>query len=136
MVFRTYSQLSALETFKERFEYLTIGGSVGRETFGPERYLNQGFYTSFEWKRVRDEVIARDLGCDLGVSGHDIYDKIIIHHMNPIQPEDIVHGNPDIIDPEYLISTRHETHNAIHYGDQKLLIMGLQERKPGDTKLW
>lgn len=115
---------------------MKIGGSVGRETFGFERHLNQTFYRSPEWKRVRHQVIARDLGCDLGIEGFEVYDRIIIHHMNPMTPDDILHRNIDILNPEYLISTAHKTHNAIHYGDISGVPTAFVERRPGDTKLW
>ena len=106
------------------------------ETFGYERWLNQAFYHSREWRQIRQAVIARDLGCDLAVQGREIHDKVIIHHMNPMTANEIMHGNPDIIDPEYLISTSHPTHNAIHYGDSSLLVKPYTARRPGDTKLW
>ena len=136
MTFRTYSELSQLHTFEDRFEYLKVGGSVGRATFGFERHLNQTFYRSPEWKRIRQQVIARDLGCDLGVDGFEIFDRLIIHHMNPMGPKDIHDRNMDILNPEYLISTAHKTHNAIHYGDISLVPTSFVERSPGDTKLW
>lgn len=136
MTFRTYSELSQLQTFEDRFEYLKVGGSVGRATFGFERHLNQTFYRSPEWKRIRQQVIARDLGCDLGIDGFEIFDRIIIHHMNPMGPKDIQDRNLDILNPEYLISTAHKTHNAIHYGDISLVPTSFVERSPGDTKLW
>lgn len=136
MMIRNYTHLSRLETFQERFEYLKLDGSVGRETFGFDRYLNQAFYTSRQWRNLRHHVIARDFGCDLGVEGYEIHDRVLIHHMNPITSEDIVHGNDDILDPEFLITTIHETHNAIHYGDEKHLPRQIVERYPGDTKLW
>ena len=137
MITRTYSELRQLETFADRFEYLKLGGSVGRPTFGFDRYLNQRFYTSSEWKKVREHVIARDLGLDLGIEGHDIHDKIIIHHMNPMVPDDIVHEDMSILDPEFLITTCHRTHNAIHYGsDVNLIPPEVTERSLGDTKLW
>lgn len=135
--FKTYSGLSCLRTFEERYQYLKLGGSVGAETFGYDRYLNQDFYKSVLWRRVRDHVIARDFGCDLGVEGYEIHDQIYVHHMNPMTPEDIKQSNLDILDPEYLISVTHKTHNAIHYGDEKLLRRNqLVVRVPGDTKLW
>lgn len=136
MRIRTYNELRRLDTFEERFEYLQLKGTVGSATFGFERHINQQFYRSTQWKHVRSAVIARDLGMDLGVEGYEIYDKIIIHHMNPMTPEDIEHGNADILDPRYLISTTHKTHNAIHYGDASLLARPFVERRPGDTKLW
>lgn len=135
---RTYTELSRFETFEERFDYLKLGGSVGRVTFGAERYLNQKFYTSREWRYVRPHVIARDLGRDLGVEGFDILhgQKLLIHHINPVSIDDLTSGNADIFDPEYLITTCHDTHNAIHYGDASLLPKQLVERKPGDTIPW
>jgi hypothetical protein len=125
-----------LESFKDRFEYLSLKGVVGESTFGFERHRNQKFYKSREWRLIRDEVITRDLGCDLGVVGFDIHERIIIHHMNPMAPVDLVLGNADILDPEYLISVTHKTHNAIHYGDSSLLALPFIERRPGDTTLW
>lgn len=133
---RTYRGLVQLHSFEDRYEYLRLRGEVGRDTFGFDRYMNQQFYRSREWRDIRDEVIARDLGCDLGVEGHEIYDRIYIHHMNPMVPDDILHGNDDILNPEFLITTTHRTHNAIHYGDRTLLPRGPIERRPGDTKLW
>lgn len=133
---RSFSELAELATFEERFDYLSLKGVVGDRTFGSERYRNQQFYRSREWRLIRDEVITRDYGCDLGMSGFEIYDRILIHHMNPMVPEDIIHGNEDILDPEYLISVTHRTHNAIHYGDRSLLALPVVERRPGDTLLW
>lgn len=132
---RTYSEIAKLETFEERFEYLKLTGIVGEATFGRERYLNQQLYRSLKWIAVRDIVIVRDNGCDLGILGHDIYSKIIIHHMNPISRDDILHNNEDIFDPELLICVTHTTHNAIHYGDKSLLPRYI-ERKPNDTCPW
>lgn len=133
---RTYSELSKLKTFKDRYKYLRLDGVVGEETFGFDRYLNQSFYKFPEWKRVRDEVILRDNGCDLGMEGYDIYGKILIHHMNPITVEDIVNRSEYLLNPEYLISTTLNTHNAIHYGDVSLLNFGLVERTKNDTCPW
>lgn len=134
---RTYSELSKLRTFKERFEYLQLSGIVGAETFGYDRYLNQVLYTSREWKRVRDKVIIRDSGCDLGVEGYEIFTRPLIHHMNPITIEQIENRDPVIFDPEYLITTTHDTHNAIHYGDDSILRSKvLSERSPNDTIPW
>lgn len=133
---RTYSELSNLESFEDRFEYLSLKGVVGDSTFGFERHRNQKFYTSREWRLVRDHVLTRDLGRDLGVDGFDIYIRPIIHHMNPMTPIDIAHGNEDILNPEYLITTTHRTHNAIHYGDKSLLALPFVERRPGDTRSW
>ena len=136
MNIRTYSELSKLKTFKERFTYLRLNGFVGKETFGFDRYLNQVFYKSAKWKSIRDFVIVRDNGCDLGIEGREIYGKIIIHHMNPITIQDIEHESDFLLDPEFLISTVHETHNAIHYGDENLLILAPIERKQNDTCPW
>ena len=135
-IIRTYSELIRLPTFRERFDYLKMDGQVGNETFGFDRYLNQRFYHSTEWRSVRDFVIARDLGRDLGAEGYEIYGKIYIHHMNPITQTDIVHSNANMIDPEFLICTTHDTHNAIHYGDASLLITEPIERKLNDTCPW
>lgn len=133
---RTFTELSKLSTFTERFNYLRLDGEVGKETFGFERYLNQKFYHSLEWKRVRDFVILRDNGCDLGVADHDIFSRAVIHHMNPILTSDVVHCTDILLDPEYLITTTHDTHNALHYGDENLLQKPLVERRPGDTCPW
>lgn len=136
MNIRTYSDLSKLTTFEDRYNYLRLNGFVGKETFGFDRYLNQVFYKSAKWRSVRDFVIVRDNGCDLGVEGREIYGKIIIHHMNPITIHDIEQESDFLLDPEFLISTVHETHNAIHYGDENLLIRVPIERKPNDTCPW
>lgn len=133
---KTYSELIKLPTFIERYEYLKLDGRVGVETFGFDRYMNQRFYHSDEWRSIRDYVIARDLGRDLAMDGYDIYDKIYIHHMNPITQMDIVSFNADMIDPEFLVCTTHNTHNAIHYGNASLLITGPIERRPNDTCPW
>lgn len=136
MIIRTYSELSRLRTFKERYEYLRLDGKVGEETFGFDRYLNQIFYKSDEWKSVRDFVIIRDNGCDLGIEGYEIHGKILIHHMNPISLEDITLRREILLDPEYLITTVLSTHNAIHYGNESLLISALIERTQNDTCPW
>lgn len=133
---RTYTELSQLKTFKERYRYLQLNGAVGQDTFGFDRYLNQGFYKSKEWKSIRDHVIVRDNGCDLGVEGYDIHARIYIHHMNPILPKDIVDQTEFLLDPEYLICVTHNTHNAIHYGDESLLITEPVIRTPNDTCPW
>ena len=133
---RSYGELSRLETFEERFCYLSLQGAVGESTFGFDRYLNQQFYTSTQWRQVRNHVIARDIGCDLGVDGYEIFNRIVIHHMNPMVRDDILHGESRILDPEVLITTTHRTHNAIHYGDERLLLKPLTPRRHGDTKLW
>lgn len=133
---KTYSELITIPTFEERFKYLQLNGRVGKDTFGFDRYINQNFYRSREWKRVRDQVILRDNGCDLGLDGYEIYGRIYIHHMNPILVNDIVHQSDFLLDPEYLICTTHNTHNAIHYGDESLLITAPIERKPNDTCPW
>ena len=132
---RTYSELRRLQTFEERFEYLSLKGEVGAVTFGFDRWLNQQFYRSRQWKDARQEAIIRDRGCDLGVEGYEIHHSILVHHMNPMVVEDVFEGNLSILDPEFLITTN-QTHNAIHYGDESLLPRSLIERKPGDTKLW
>ena len=136
MMNRTYSELSSLQSFKERFDYLQLDGEVGKETFGFERYLNQKFYHSQEWRRVRDFVILRDNGCDLGIEGYDIFNRAVIHHMNPVLTDDIIHCTDILLNPEYLITTTHDTHNAIHYGDESLLQKPLIERRQGDTCPW
>lgn len=133
---RTYSELCLLNTFQERFEYLRLDGQVGQKTFGFERYLNQQFYHSSEWRSIRDRIIVRDLGCDLGVDGYTIYGKVYIHHMNPIQSSDVTQTSDYLINPEFLICTTHNTHNAIHYGDVSLLVSEPIERKPNDTCPW
>lgn len=136
MSIRTYSELIKLPTFEERYRYLKLDGRVGEDTFGFDRYLNQLFYQSQKWKKIRDYVIIRDNGCDLGVEGYDIHDRLLIHHMNPISIEDILHESDFLLDPEYLITTVHNTHNAIHYGDESLLFTGPIERTPHDTCPW
>lgn len=133
---RTYSELSELKTFQERFRYLQLGGFVGEETFGFDRYINQKFYMSKEWKSIRDSIIIRDCGCDLGVEGYEIHGRLYIHHMNPIAVNDIVDQTEFLLNPEYLICTSFNTHNAIHYGDESLLITEPVERKPNDTCPW
>lgn len=133
---RSYSALRRFETFEARLQYLKLGDTVGRSTFGFDRWINQRFYTSSQWKRARDVVIVRDLGCDLGVPGYDVYSDILIHHMNPMTAKDIIHGEEWILNPEYLITTTKLTHNAIHYGVDVMMPKVTTERKPGDTKLW
>lgn len=136
MITRTYKELSTLKTFEERFEYLKLSSNVGEETFGFDRWLNQVFYRSKEWKDLRDEVIVRDMGCDLGHQDYPIAGRVIIHHMNPVRVNDIVDRSDILLNPIYLICTSHNTHNAIHYGDKNLLPSPIIERRPGDTKLW
>lgn len=136
MMMKSYNELITIPTFEERFRYLKVYGVIGNQTFGYDRYLNQKLYTLSEWKRVRDKVILRDNGCDLGCDGFEIYGKIIIHHINPITVEDIVTCNPCVFDLNNLISTSHNTHNAIHYGDEKSLIVAPIERKQYDTCPW
>ncbi len=133
---RTYSELIKIPTFLERFKYLKLNGSVGVDTFGFDRYLNQTFYRSYEWKRLRNDVIVRDMGCDLGLEGYDIFDKILVHHMNPIGPDDIIHRSDYLLDPEFLICTSKLTHDAIHYGDEQILYQDPVIRTPGDTCPW
>lgn len=134
---RTYSELITLPTFKERFNYLKLDGFVGKETFGYDRYINQQLYQrNPRWKKARDKVIIRDNGCDLGVDGYEIFGKIIVHHMNPITMDDILNDRDWIYDPEFLICTIHNTHNAIHYGDENLLMTAPIVRTKNDTCPW
>lgn len=133
---KTYSELIKLKTFKERYEYLRLYGLIGEETFGFDRYMNQKFYKSKEWKRIRDQVIVRDNGCDLGVEGYEIGGRILIHHMNPILLKDIQTLSEFLLNPEYLICTTLDTHNAIHYGNSNLLIIEPIERTKNDTCPW
>ena len=133
---KSYHELLHISDFVERFEYLALRGGVGHSTFGHDRWINQAFYQSRQWKQVRQFVILRDDACDLGVPGYDIHGQITIHHIVPMSAEDIEAGNPMILDPDNLITTTHDTHNAIHFGDAKLLRLPLVERAPGDTKLW
>ena len=136
MTIRSYSELKRLETFEERFDYLKLSGSVGTATFGFDRHINQSFYASYEWERAREEVILRDNGCDLGISGYEIYTDILIHHINPIVLTDIIHGEPWLFDPDNLITTTKRTHNAIHYGNPSPYPKVVISRNPNDTKLW
>lgn len=134
---RSYSELCKLNTFEERFRYLKLQGVVGEDTFGRDRYLNQEFYHSSEWKSVRDKVIIRDNGCDLGIEGYNIKKNLYIHHMNPVSEADLIHRMDYILDPEYLICVSLATHNAIHYGNDSYLIASrIVERKKGDTCPW
>lgn len=134
---KSYSQLLLYSTFDDRFNYLKLeGGQVGHWTFGYDRYINQGFYMSRDWKRARRDVIIRDDGCDLGVPGYEIYSELIVHHMNPISVDDIVHHEDWILDPEFLICTTKRTHNALHFGNDNLLPDVVTSRTPNDTKLW
>lgn len=136
MSIRTYSELILLPTFEDRFRYLQLSGSVGVETFGFDRVFNQRFYSSIEWKRLRDEIIFRDNGCDLGIEDREIGGRMYIHHMNPIGIDDIRTSSEFLLNPEYLICVSHDTHNAIHYGDENLLIKAPVERRPNDTCPW
>ena len=134
---KTYQELRRLRTFEERYEYLKLGGAVGRETFGFDRYLNQDFYhNSKDWKLCRRDIIARDNGCDLAIPDREIFGRIIVHHINPITVEDIERGADCLFDPDNLICTSHNTSQAIHYGDASLLVRLPQERRKGDTQLW
>lgn len=133
---RTYGELCQIPSYKERFEYLKLDGVVGKATFGSKRYLNQKFYTSDEWKRVRDIVIVRDLGCDLGFPGYDIYGQIQVHHMNPMIVEDVISHSSEILNPEFLICTSYQTHKAIHYGTEEMLVLPPVERTKNDTCPW
>ena len=136
MSIKTYSELILLPTFEERFKYLQLNGRVGKDTFGFDRYINQNFYRSAEWKRVRDYIIIRDNGFDLGVDGYEIHGNILIHHMNPITVSDINFSTEYLMKPEYLICVTHNTHNAIHYGDEKQIITGPVVRTKNDTCPW
>ena len=133
---KTYSELITIPTFEERFEYLKLDGQVGVEIFGFNRYLNQAFYKSDEWLSIRDYVITRDNGCDLGMEGYEIYGRIIIHHINPITKDDIIQRSRILLDPENLITTIKRTHDAIHYGDSNLLMRAPIERRKNDTCPW
>lgn len=133
---RRYSELIKRTTFEERFRYLALRGSVGAATFGFDRPLNQKFYQSREWKQLRWHIIDRDMNCDLGVEDHEIFGRPVIHHMNPMTADEIVQGDEGILDPDFLITTTHKTHNAIHYGDERHLPRPFVPRRPGDTDLW
>ena len=136
MSIRTYSELITIPTFEERFEYLQLKGSVGKDTFGYDRYLNQVLYRSPEWKRLRNQIIIRDDGCDLACDGYDVYGKVLIHHLNPITVEDVLARSRKVFDPDNLICVSHNTHNAIHYGDVDLLVTGPIIRTKNDTCPW
>ena len=133
---RTYSELIKLSTLAERFDYLKLGGVIGEDTFGFERYLNQNFYRSAVWKKIRNEVIIRDNGCEMGLEDYPISGRIIIHHMNPVDSDDIIHQRDILLNPEFLICVGNQTHNAIHYGSIDLLPQDPIERKPNDTCPW
>lgn len=136
MIMRTYDELIQYDSFEDRYNYLKLVRYVGESTFGFDRYMNQALYHSRRWQRVRDEVIIRDDGCDMGLADFMIYDKIIVHHMNPISVEDIKNENDAIFDPRFLICVSTSTHNAIHFGDERLIPRGPIRRSPGDIKLW
>ncbi len=136
MIIRTYEELISFSTFEDRLEYLQLDGFVGAETFGYERYLNQVFYKSREWRTIREKIILRDNGCDLGVDGYEIYGRILIHHMNPITAEDIRNRSDLLLDPNYLICVSHNTHNAITYGNKNCILKPVIERKKFDTCPW
>ena len=136
MKLRTYSELAQMDDFHDRFRYLALRGRVGEATFGSERHRNQAFYTSRQWKMARRHVILRDEGCDLGIPGYEIHSRLYIHHMNPMTVDNLINGDETILDPEFLISTTHVTHNAIHYGDERQLPRLFVERTPGDTRDW
>ena len=135
-IIRTYSELITLPTFEDRYRYLQLNGAVGKDTFGFDRYINQHFYRSKEWQRIRDEVIIRDNACDLGMEGYEIHGRIYVHHMNPIMVRDIQSNSDYLMNPEFLICTTHRTHNAIHYGDENLLARAPIERTKNDTCPW
>lgn len=136
MSIRTYSELITIPTFEERFEYLQLKGSVGKDTFGYDRYLNQVLYRSPEWKHLRNQIIIRDGGCDLACDGYDVYGKVLIHHLNPITVEDVLTRSRKVFDPDNLVCVSHSTHNAIHYGDVDLLVTGPIIRTKNDTCPW
>lgn len=136
MSIKTYSELITIPTFEERFEYLQLKGSVGKDTFGYDRHLNQVLYRSPEWKRLRNQIIIRDGGCDLACDGYDIYGKVLIHHLNPITVDDVLARSRKVFDPDNLVCVSHNTHNAIHYGDAGLLITGPIIRTKNDTCPW
>ena len=133
---KTYSELITFPTYEERFRYLQLKGAVGKDTFGYDRYLNQILYNSQEWKRFRDKIIIRDNGCDLACEGYDIHGRILVHHINPIRVDDVVNRNPIVFDPENVVCVTHNTHNAIHYGDESLLVLAPVERTKNDTCPW
>jgi hypothetical protein len=136
IVLRSFTELDELDSFVERFRYLALRGTVGEQTFGWDRWINQDFYQSRQWRQVRNHVINRDDGCDLATPGYEIHSRLYIHHMNPMSADDIVNGREEILDPEFLITTTHQTHNAIHYGDERQLPRPFVPRSAGDTKLW
>ena len=136
MSIKTYSELILLPTFEERFKYLQLNGRVGDDTFGFDRYINQKFYRSADWKRIRDQIIIRDNGCDLALEGYEIYGRILIHHINPITVKDVELSTEYLMNPEYLVCVTHNTHNAIHYGDEKQIITGPIVRTKNDTCPW
>lgn len=136
MMTRTYADLRQLTSFEDRFEYLRLGGGVGESTFGFDRHINQMFYRSLEWRQVREYVIVRDKGCDLGIPGYEIHTELLVHHMNPMSVRDIEEHEEWILSPDFLITTTQTTHNAIHYGDISAVRVPFVERKSGDTKLW
>lgn len=133
---RSYEEMILRDTFLGRFRYLSLGGELGAATFGFDRHLNQAFYASREWKHARDIAIIRDEGRDLGVEGHEIHERVLVHHMNPIRVQDLTDFNEDILNPDYLICVSTRTHNAIHFGDESQLRPAIVERSPGDTNLW
>lgn len=136
MIMRTYDELIRYDSFEDRYNYLKLIGHVGESTFGFDRYMNQVLYHSRRWQKIRDEVIIRDDGCDMGLADFIIYDKIVVHHMNPISIEDIENESDTIFDPRFLICVSVSTHNAIHFGDEKMIPRGPIQRFSGDTKLW
>lgn len=133
---RTYSELITLNSFEDRYNYLKLDGSIGFNTFGFDRWMNQAFYRSKEWRDLRNYIIVRDGGCEMGLPGYEIGGKVFIHHMNPITPDDIKHSNDVLMDPDQLICVSQQLHNAIHYGSDELLIRPIQERRPNDTIPW
>ena len=135
-MFRTYTELSKFETFEERFEYLKLNGVVGVQTFGSSRQLNQALYQSYEWRQIRDRIIYRDNGCDLGVEGHELFEQVYIHHLNPITKQQILDRDPILFDPENLITVSYQTHQAIHYSNESILLLDPVDRFANDVAPW
>ena len=133
---RTYTEMMSYDSFDDRFAYLRLDGRVGKDTFGYDRYLNQAFYKSAEWKRIRNEIILRDNGCDLAHPDYQIVGRVYIHHLNPVTKKDVLDRSSILLNPEYLVCVSYDTHQAIHYGDENLLQPDLVERKPNDTCPW
>lgn len=133
---RSYTELIRIDSLEGRYDYLRVHAKIGVDTFGFDRWINQAFYRSAQWRSIRSRVIDRDRGCDMGVAGNEIFDRVVIHHMNPMTVDDLVEGDPSMLDPEYLITVSNNSHNAIHFGDRELLPKPFVPRRPGDTQLW